>query len=117
MVLVLAARLAVCFLLPRNADEPSGARAGLMWYHLLLKLIFFAQLTDHGILDLLSASNPTYIQTADFLPLDFEMWPSLSLEPVSLLNSAPAEPAITAIFITKFTWSGLLRMLIINFVI
>ena len=33
-----------------------------------------------------SASNPKYIHTADFVPLDFETRPSLSLVPLSLLD-------------------------------
>lgn len=45
-----------------------------------------------------SASNPNYIQTADFVPLDFEMRPLLSLVPVSLLDSPPAGLALTAIY-------------------
>ena len=63
------------------------------------------------------AIGSQHIQTADFVPLDFETRPLLSLVPVSLLDSASTGLAITTIFITEFMGSELLRMGIMNFVI
>ena len=89
MVLVLVARLAV--LNAVGEDEPSGVRAGSTCCHLLLILIFFfhnQQITTSWTFGLpsSSASNPKYIHTADFIPLDFETRPLLSLVPLSLLD-------------------------------